>query len=207
MTQTDHKPEHANVQTLMSYADAVDVTSDIRLRHALAPGFPSAALPAGVRLFRNSLAPSESWDAPLFHPSRSHLTSTILSPCRPGARIFRISGFGSMATGSSMDFTPPQPQGLVHRYLPATADCQLPKLPQTGSSLHTWLWLGAHSGSWNGVAQLPMLFHVTVSTQGHKVIEGVVALLAPLDLVVDLQKREGQTQSSRCAECKPRRPR
>ena len=60
--------------------------------------------------------------------SRSHFTSTILSPCRAGARIFRISGFGSMATQSSMDFTSPQPQRLVHRYLPATAACQLPKL-------------------------------------------------------------------------------
>ena len=68
-TQTDHKAEHANVQTSMGYADAVDMTLDIRLRHAVAPGFSFAALPPGVRLFRNSLAPCESWDAPLFYRS------------------------------------------------------------------------------------------------------------------------------------------
>ncbi len=32
------------------------------------PGFYYAALPAGVRLFPASLAPSEVWDAPLFYP-------------------------------------------------------------------------------------------------------------------------------------------
>ena len=38
-----------------------------------------------------------------------------------------------------------------------------------------------------GKAQWPVLLQVAVSTEGHKVFEGVVALLASLDLVVDLQ--------------------
>ena len=32
-----------------------------------------------------------------------------------------------------------------------------------------------------------MLFHVAIGTQGYKIIQGVVAHLAALDLVVDLQ--------------------
>ena len=35
--------------------------------------------------------------------------------------------------------------------------------------------------------RLPMLSHVAVSTNGHKVIERIVARLAPFDLVVELQ--------------------
>ncbi len=36
------------------------------------------------------------------------------------------------------------------------------------------------------IAKLPMLGQVAIGAEGHKVIEGVVALLAPLDLVVGL---------------------
>ena len=84
------------------------------------------------------------------------------------------------------NFIPPRPQEPVRRHLSATADSQLRELLQAGSSLRTWLGLGAHSGGWNSVAQLPMLFYVAVRTEGHKVPEGVVALLAPLNLVVGL---------------------
>ena len=43
------------------------------------------------------------------------------------------------------DSIPPRPQRLVHRHLPATADCQIWNFLQAGSSLHTWLGLAAHS--------------------------------------------------------------
>jgi hypothetical protein len=33
-----------------------------------------------------------------------------------------------------------------------------------GITLGAWFGLAAHSGGWNGVAQLPMLIHVAVST-------------------------------------------
>ena len=66
-------------------------------------------------------------------------------------------------------------------------DCELGTLLQTGSPLPSRFWLAAHSDGGNGTAQLPMLAHVAVGTKGHKVIDGVIAQLARLDLVVDLQ--------------------
>lgn len=35
--------------------------------------------------------------------------------------------------------------------------------------------------------ELPVLMHVAIGTDGHKIPKRVVAQLAPLDLVVDLQ--------------------
>jgi hypothetical protein len=64
------------------------------------------------------------------------------------------------------DFIPRKLQQSIHPDSPATADCQLRKLLQAGSSLCTWLGLAAHSGGWNSVTQLPMLFHLAVSTYG-----------------------------------------
>jgi len=145
---------------------------------------PSVRIQAidGTRTF----APPHSQPCRLLPPSRSHLPSTILLPCRCGARILRISGFGAMATGSSMDFTPRQPQGLVHRYLPATADGPLPKLRPIGSSLPAWLWLAARFGRYHRIVELPVLGHVAVGTQAHKIPKSVTSLLASLDPVVDL---------------------
>ena len=54
-------------------------------------------------------------------------------------------------------------------------------------SLLCYRWYPALFGRRRGKAQLPVLLQVAVSTEGHKVPEGVVALLAFFDLVVDLQ--------------------
>jgi hypothetical protein len=35
--------------------------------------------------------------------------------------------------------------------------------------------------------ELPMLFHVAANAQGHEILERVIALLAPLDLVMNLK--------------------
>ena len=56
-----------------------------------------------------------------------------------------------------------------------------------GSSVPPWFGLAVYFNGRNLVTQLPVLAHVAVGTKGHQVIERVVAQLAPLDLMVDLQ--------------------
>jgi len=76
----------------------------------------------------------------------------------------------------------------IRSNLPSADARRLPALGSLrGIALGAWFGLAAQLGGWNSVAQLPMLFHVAVSTYGDQVIEGVVALLASLVLVVDLQ--------------------
>lgn len=47
--------------------------------------------------------------------------------------------------------------------------------------------LDALVGTITCVAKLPVLRHMTVSTQGHEIPECIVTLLAPSDLVMDLK--------------------
>ena len=82
---------------------------------------------------------------------------------------------------------PPRPQRLVHRYGPATADRQLWKSLQARFSLPSRFWLAGNSNRRDRIEKLPVLSHVAVSTQRHEIRERVVPLLAPFDLVMDLQ--------------------
>ena len=62
-----------------------------------------------------------------------------------------------------------------------------PEVTTARISVPSWFGLAAYFNGRNRVAQLPALSHVAVSTERHQIIEGIVAHLAPLDLVVDLQ--------------------
>jgi hypothetical protein len=68
--------------------------------------------------------------------------------------------------------------------LPVTVASQLGKLLLTGLSLPSWLGLAAHADGWDGIEKLPVLGQVAVRAKRHQVLECVIPLLAPLDLVV-----------------------
>ena len=79
------------------------------------------------------------------------------------------------------------PASRARRPLFADDNCQLPNFLQAEYSLPSWFGLVAHSDGWDRIEKLPVLPHVAIGTQSHEIVEGVVAQLAHLDLVVDLQ--------------------
>jgi hypothetical protein len=86
---------------------------------------------------------------------------------------------------SPLRFHRPQPKGLVPRNWPTAADCQLRKSLQLRFSLPSWFWLAANSDRWNWIEKLSMLWQVAIRAKRHKVLERIITLLAPLDLMVD----------------------
>ena len=69
-------------------------------------------------------------------------------------------------------------------------DCRLRRSLEAKSSPPSRFGPAARFGCRNRIEKLPVLPHVAIGTEGDEVIEGVVAQLAPLDLVVDLQVLE-----------------
>ena len=53
-------------------------------------------------------------------------------------------------------------------------------------------WLAAHAHGRDCIEKLPMLPHVAISAECDEVIERVVALLAALDFVANLQRGNSQ---------------
>ena len=107
----------------------------------------------------------------------------VLSFAPMSARATVLDAFSARAE----NLIPPRPRELVYRHLPTTVDGQLPKLRQTGSSLPAGFGLTARFGRYHRIVKLPMLLHVAVGTQAHKILKRVISLLAPLDLVMDLE--------------------